>query len=41
MWLQEGRGGGVVGEDKWKQIVMGGDLTWDGEHTIQYTDHVL
>ena len=23
-----------------KYMVMEGDLTWDGEHTIQYTDDV-
>ena len=23
------------------QIVMAGDLTWGGEHTIQHTDDVL
>ena len=22
-------------------MVMEGDVTWDGEHTIQYTDNVL
>ena len=22
-------------------MVMEGDVTWDGEHTIQYTDDVL
>ena len=22
-------------------MVMGGDLTWGGEHTIQYTDDIL
>ena len=23
------------------QMVMEGDLTWGGEHTVQYTDDVL
>ena len=31
--------GKAVGEGG--QMVMGGDLTWGGEHTIQYTDDVL
>ena len=22
-------------------MAMEGDLTWDGEHTVQYTDNVL
>ena len=32
---------GEAGEGKGGQMGMEGDLTWGGEHTIQYTDAVL
>ena len=42
-----GQGGQMVGQKGDKrggqggQMVMEGDLTWGGEHTVQYTDDVL
>ena len=40
-WLPEGKGVGEGEEGMGVQMVMGGDLTWGGEHIIQYTDDVL
>ena len=34
-------GWGEVEEDKGESVVMEGDLTWGGEHTIQSTDDIL
>ena len=32
---------GEVEKGKGMEMVMEGDLTWGGEHTVQYTDDIL
>ena len=39
--ITRGEGGGGVEEGEGSQMVMEGELTWGGEHTIQCTDDVL
>lgn len=39
--MSEGKGWREVEEGKERIKLMGGDLTWGTEHTVQHTDEVL
>lgn len=41
MVMTRGKGVGAAEEGKGKITGMEGDLTWSGEHTVQYIDDAL